>query len=105
MRRGRRLTSALIGVMVTQAGLGLLLPGEYRDVEWIKAAWFGNDWVTLVVAAPLLFFGFTRAGHGSVRGALIWFAVTTVFTTIVVVILLAHIQPKRFTFSDPGVTN
>ena len=76
MRRGRQLTSALIGVMMTQAGLGLLLPGEYRDVEWIKATWFGNDWVTLVVAVPLLSFGLTRAGHGSVRGALIWFGVT-----------------------------
>ena len=75
MRRGRLLTFALLAVMVTQAGLGLLLPGEYRDVEWIKATWFGNDWVTLVVAVPLLCFGLTRAGHGSVRGALIWFGV------------------------------
>jgi len=23
-------------------------------VEWIKATWFGNDWVTLMVAVPLL---------------------------------------------------
>lgn len=60
----------LMSVMVVQAGLGLLLPGQYRDPEWIRATWFGNDWVTLAVAAPLLGAGLVRARRGSVRGLL-----------------------------------
>jgi hypothetical protein len=35
-------------LMGVQAGLGLLLPGEYRDEPWIVATWWGNDWVTPV---------------------------------------------------------
>ena len=27
-----------------------LISAQYRDVEWIRAKWFGNDWVMLVVA-------------------------------------------------------
>ena len=42
------LTAALAALMVVQSMLGLLFPGEYRDAEWIKATWFGNDCVTLV---------------------------------------------------------
>jgi hypothetical protein len=46
----------------------------YRDVAWIRAAWFGNDIVTLVVAVPLLAAGLLLARKGSVRGRLIWYA-------------------------------
>jgi hypothetical protein len=66
------LTSTIAGLMVLQSSLGLLLPGQYRDVEWIRAAWFGNDWVTLVVAVPLLVLCMTAASRGSVRGVLGW---------------------------------
>ena len=49
-----RSTSILLAaLMVTQALLGLLASGNYRDVAWIKAAWFGNDLVTLLIAVPL----------------------------------------------------
>ena len=34
--------------------MGLLFRGQYRDAEWIAATWLGNDWVTLLVALPLL---------------------------------------------------
>ena len=61
----------LLAVMVGQSLLGLLLPDQYRDVAWIKATWFGNDWITLVAAAPLLWLGIKRARHGSVRGRLL----------------------------------
>jgi hypothetical protein len=40
--------------MAAQALMGLTAPEQYRDVEWIKATWVGNDWLTLVVAVPLL---------------------------------------------------
>ena len=57
--------------MVAQASLGLLLPGQYRDAGWIRATWFGNDWVTLIAAAPLLAVAIARASRGSARGLLL----------------------------------
>jgi len=52
--------------MAVQAVLGLVLHEQYRDVAWIKATWLGNDWVTLVLAVPLLAaaLAFTRRGQG-----------------------------------------
>jgi hypothetical protein len=61
--------------MVTQSALGLLFPGEYRDADWIKAAWFGNDWITLLVAVPLLVLALGSARHGSRRALLLWLGV------------------------------
>ena len=49
MRVGGRLRVGLLVVMLSQA-LGRVFPSVYRDVEWIRAAWFGNDWVTLAIA-------------------------------------------------------
>jgi hypothetical protein len=50
--RGTYLASAIVAaLMIASSALGLLFPGAYRDAAWIRAAWFGNDWVTLVVAA------------------------------------------------------
>jgi hypothetical protein len=54
MRVPYLLTAALAALMAVQSVLGLLFQRQYRDVEWIKATWFGNDWVTLVAAVPLL---------------------------------------------------
>jgi hypothetical protein len=59
-------------VMLAQSLLGLSLPDQYRDVEWIKATWYANDWVTLLVATPLLWYGHARAARGSVPGLLLW---------------------------------
>lgn len=75
IRRARRLTMALLVVMTLQALTGLLFQNEYRDVEWIRATWFGNDWVTLVVAIPLLVVGLVRVAAGSARGLLLWLGV------------------------------
>jgi len=75
MRVARRLSTVLLGVMSTQALMGLAFQGAYRDVDWIRAAWFGNDWVTLVVVAPLLLIGLVRTAVGSVRGVLLWLGV------------------------------
>ena len=68
----RRLSAVLLAVIVTQALTGLAFQATYRDVAWIRATWFGNDWVTLTVAAPLLFIGLVRTASGSVRGLLLW---------------------------------
>lgn len=60
------------GLMILQSGLGLFFPDQYRDVDWIKAAWFGNDLVTLGVAVPLFILGIVLANRGSQRGLLLW---------------------------------
>jgi hypothetical protein len=72
MRVARRLSTVLLAVMLIQALTGLAFQAAYRDVEWIRATWFENDWVTLAVAAPLLFIGLVRTVVGSVRGLLLW---------------------------------
>jgi hypothetical protein len=72
MRVPDLLTRVLAVLMRVQALMGLLLPEQYRDSEPIKTTWFGNDWVTLVVAVPLLCVGLIHAGRGSVRGLLLW---------------------------------
>jgi hypothetical protein len=71
-RAAYQLTLALAAVMTAQALTGLLLQGEYRDVEPIRSTWFGNDWITLVVAVPLLLSGLVRAKCGSGRALLLW---------------------------------
>jgi hypothetical protein len=67
----RRLTWLLLALMFAQSLLGLLLADQYRDAEWIKATWYGNDWVTFAGAVPLLWLGVRAAGRGSVRGLLL----------------------------------
>jgi hypothetical protein len=72
MKVAYKLTAVVAIVMLAQSALGLLFRGQYRDVEWIAATWHGNDWVTLVVALPLLSAGIVLTRGGSVRGLLIW---------------------------------
>lgn len=72
VRTPRLLSAAVASLMAVQAVLGLLFDGQYRDADWITATWYGNDWVTLVVAVPLLVVALTLARQGSVRGFLLW---------------------------------
>lgn len=69
------LSIVLAALMATQAVLGLAFPGQYRDAEWIRATWFGNDWVTLGLAAPLLVIALVPAARGSTKGTLLWLGV------------------------------
>ena len=71
----RGISIALAALMATQALLGLLASGAYRDVAWIKATWFGNDLVTLLIAVPLLLGAMWSASRGSTRARLIWLGV------------------------------
>ncbi len=66
-----RLTLALACVMVSQAGLGVAFPEQYRDVARIIATWFGSDWFTLIVATPNLLVAVAQARKGSSRGYLV----------------------------------
>jgi len=72
MRTPYRLSVTLAALILVQSLLGLLFQEQYRDEEWIKATWFGNDWVTLVAGVPLLVVGLVRSARGSVRGLLLW---------------------------------
>ena len=72
---GRRLSIGVGLLMLVQSIMGLLIPGEYRDAEWVKTAWFGNDWVTLIVAVLFLLIGFVGSARGSVRGLLLWLGI------------------------------
>ena len=62
----------MIGLMTLQAGLGLLFQGAYRDVPWITATWFGNDWITLLAAVPTMTLALVRMRNGSPRWLLVW---------------------------------
>ncbi len=68
-------TKALVALMTAQAVLGLLWPTAYRDPDWIKATWFGNDCITLFVAAPLLWVTTRKAACGSLRAELAWLGI------------------------------
>lgn len=63
---------ALTMLMLVQSALGLLIPGAYRDVRWIRAAWFGNDLVTLFVVVPILIAALAFMRRGSQRARLVW---------------------------------
>ena len=68
----RKLTITLAAPMTAQSLTGLMAPEQYRDVEWIKATWYGNDWLTLIVAVPLLLMSSVAARRGSPRAFLLW---------------------------------
>src|SRR4051812_40870230 len=65
-------TNALLLLTIVQALFGLLWPAAYRDPAWIKATWFGNDCITLLVAAPLMWASGRAAASGSVRAEAVW---------------------------------
>jgi len=66
-----RIASLLLVLMLVQSLLGLLLSDQYRDVEWIKVTWYGNDWITLVAAVPLLSLALLHTGGESIRARLL----------------------------------
>jgi hypothetical protein len=71
MPPAERMALLLLVLMIVQPLLGLVLSDQYRDADWIKAAWYGNDWITLVGAVPLLCLGIQRTGRGSIRRQLL----------------------------------
>jgi hypothetical protein len=70
-----RTTTLLSSVIAILAGVaavgGLLIGGLYRDNAFVTNGWYGNDLVTLVVAAPLLVAALLLAVHGSQRAHLV----------------------------------
>jgi hypothetical protein len=70
-----RISVAVAVLMATQSLLGLAFADQYRDTGWIRATWFGNDWITLVLAVPLLVTGLLLSRRHSMRGLLLWLGV------------------------------
>ncbi len=69
-RVARRASWILLVLMGAASVAGLVVPGLYPDDAWARAAWRGNDLVTLVVATPLLALSLRAGGRGPVRTTL-----------------------------------
>lgn len=89
-------TRVLVLLMVVQSALGLTFSDQYRDREWIRTMWLGNDWVTLLVAVPLLILGSVAANRGRARGHLLWIGVTAYGDCCLT-------RPRRRAWRSPGV--
>ena len=72
LRASYRLSVALALLMAAQSVLGLALPGQYRDLGYVRETWFGNDLVTLTVFLPVLVRGLVLTDQGSRVGRLLW---------------------------------
>ena len=68
----RGLSMIVVVLMGAAAAGGLFLPLLYQDNPLVSASWRGNDWVTLIVAVPILVASMTMALRGSRRGRLVW---------------------------------
>ncbi len=64
-------TVILILTIVASAG-GVFANALYRDNLLVTSGWYGNDLVTLLVAAPILAAALVLARRGSQRARLVW---------------------------------
>jgi hypothetical protein len=62
----------IVLLVVVSAGGALASSRLYRDNPLITATFRGQDWVTLLVAVPLLTVGLILERRGSLRGRLLW---------------------------------
>ncbi len=69
-----RLSTAVAALMILQSVVGVAFPELYRDVDWVIAAWYGNDLATALVAAPLMIWSLTAVRRGSRRAELVWYS-------------------------------
>lgn len=57
MNKKIRITGTLIGIIVIfTSGLSIIFPQIYKDNEFVKNAWFGNDLITAFLTGPILIF-------------------------------------------------
>ena len=61
---------------IVAAGVGLFVPGFYRDAEVLLPQLYGQDLLTLVVAVPVLAGALYYGSQGSLRGYVVWLGVT-----------------------------
>ena len=72
MKHARHLSYVIASLAVVASAGGLWLDGLYRDNAFVSSTWIGNDWVTLLVAAPLLVLATAKVGPGALRTRLVW---------------------------------
>lgn len=61
-----KLEYVILLLIVVQSAIGLLF-NVYRDVEWIKRTWFGNDLVTLLIISPIYFLSIKNENERSIN--------------------------------------
>lgn len=66
------LSVIIIIAAITASAGGLFIGDLYRDNSLIKAAWYGNDLVTLFIVVPLMVASLLLTIRGSQRAQLIW---------------------------------
>jgi hypothetical protein len=66
------LTAVLLVLSALQAVWGRADPGLYRDAPEIALTWVGNDWVTLLVALPVIAVAALGARGGGRAARLVW---------------------------------
>jgi hypothetical protein len=66
---------AILLLTVVATGVGLFVPGFYRDAPALLPQVYGQDLLTLVAAVPALALSTYAAARGSVRGYVVWLGV------------------------------
>lgn len=72
MKTATILSAILAALAFAASAGGLLIEGLYRDNEFVRTTWLGNDAVTLFLAVPILAAALTLANRGSLRAKLVW---------------------------------
>lgn len=68
--------SAIIAIlMIVQSLGGLFIDGLYRDNTFVQSAWYGNDFVTLVLVVPLLVGALIFSARDSLQAQLLWLGI------------------------------
>lgn len=67
------LSYAITTLGAIASGVGLLIPGVYRDNAWVAAQNRGTDLVTLVIVVPAMLVVLAAYRRGSPRGRLVLF--------------------------------
>jgi hypothetical protein len=66
------LSLLIAALMAIASAVGLLASGTYRDNDWARSGFRGNDLVSLALAVPLMLGALSAARRGSVRAHAIW---------------------------------
>jgi hypothetical protein len=65
--------SVIILLLMTAASVaGIFTEDIYRDNHLVTSGWYGNDWVTLLLAVPLLAISMVLSSRGSQAAQLFW---------------------------------
>lgn len=67
-----RLSFVVATLLAVVAGVGLLVPGFYRDNSFATAGFRGSDLVSVAVVLPALVISTLSARKGSVRAQMVW---------------------------------